>query len=53
MPLWLQNFGYILQLHLDYDAGGAGTFKGTAFLESLYPSTVGSFPVSGTFTSTP
>jgi peptidyl-prolyl cis-trans isomerase A (cyclophilin A) len=52
-PIWLQNFGYILELHLDYDSATSGTFKGTAFLDYLYPNSAGSFPVSGTFTSAP
>ncbi len=40
-----------MNLHLDYDSATAGTFKGTALPN--YPSSSGSFAVSGTFTSTP
>jgi len=36
-------------LHLDFDSSTAGTFKGMA--HPNYPSTVGSFAVSGIFTS--
>jgi peptidyl-prolyl cis-trans isomerase A (cyclophilin A) len=50
-PIWLQNFSYIMELHLDSDSATNGTFKGTAFLDYLYPDPIGSFPVSGTFTS--
>ena len=50
-PLWLESFNYIMELHLDYDTATAGTFKGTAYWDYLYPSTIDSFPVSGTFTS--
>jgi len=52
-PIWLQNFGYIMELHLDYDSAAAGSFKGTAFLDYLYPNPAGSVLVSGTFTSSP
>jgi hypothetical protein len=52
-PIWLQNFSYIMELHLDYDTLTSGTFKGTAFVDFLYPNPAGSFPVSGTFTSVP
>ena len=40
-----------MNLHLDYDSATVGTFKGTALPN--YPSSFGSFAVSGTFTSTP
>jgi cyclophilin family peptidyl-prolyl cis-trans isomerase len=40
-----------MNLHLDYDSATVGTFKGTALPN--YPSSFGSFPVSGTFSSTP
>ncbi len=40
-----------MNLHLDYDSSTAGSFKGTALPN--YPSSFGSFSVSGTFTSTP
>lgn len=53
LPLVMENFGYIMELHLDYDSASAGTFKGTGFVELFYPSPIGSFPVSGTFTSSP
>jgi len=47
-PIWLQNFGYLMELHLDYDTATTGTFKGIA-----YPSPAGPLSVSGAFTSSP
>lgn len=52
-PIWLQNFGYIMELHLDWDSATSGTLKGTAFLDFLYPNPTGSFPLAGTFTASP
>jgi len=52
-PIWLENFGYILELHLDWDSATNGTLKGTAFLDFLYPNPAGSFSLSGTFTASP
>ena len=52
-PIWLQNFGYIMELHLDWDSAISGTLKGTAFLDFLYPNPAGSIPLAGTFTASP
>jgi cyclophilin family peptidyl-prolyl cis-trans isomerase len=40
-----------MNLHLDFNSATVGTFKGTALPN--YPSDIGSFGVSGTFTSSP
>ena len=40
---------YVMDLHLDFDSAGAGTFKGTVYPN--YPSSSGSFPVNGSFTA--
>jgi cyclophilin family peptidyl-prolyl cis-trans isomerase len=40
-----------MDLHLDFDTATSGTFKGTVYPN--YPSTAGSVPASGTFSSTP
>jgi cyclophilin family peptidyl-prolyl cis-trans isomerase len=40
-----------MDLHLDYDSATVGTFAGTAYPN--YPSSSGSFPLTGNFTSTP
>lgn len=40
-----------MTLHLDFDSPTGGTYKGTAMPN--YPSSFNSFPVSGTFTSSP
>lgn len=52
-PVWLENSGSVMELHLDYDTATSGTFKGTDFWDVFYPTPVGAVAVSGTFTSTP
>jgi peptidyl-prolyl cis-trans isomerase A (cyclophilin A) len=47
-PVWFNGFP-IMVLHLDYDSASIGTFKGTAY--PTYPSSTGSYAVTGTFTS--